>query len=87
MGIANCKEINTYMQAGANIVIEMALLLGLTLSAAGFLLLNKMRNESIWPYKENEGDKSGKRVIEIHDYEILDDIQNPPSKGHKVEII
>ena len=64
----------------------MAMLLGLTLSAAGLLLLNRVFEESVGSQKVNEGDKSRNRVIEIHDYEILDDVQSRSSEGYKVKI-
>ena len=62
------------------------MLLGLTLSAAGLLLLNRVFKESFWSQKAAEGDKSRNRVIEIHDYEILDYIQSCASEGYKVKI-
>ena len=62
------------------------MLLGLTLSAAGLLLLNRVFKESFGSKKAKEGDKSRDQVIEIHDYEILDDIQSRASEGYKVKI-
>ncbi|MGV8088914.1 MAG: hypothetical protein ACP5OM_01410 [Methanothrix sp.] len=64
----------------------MAMLLGLTLSAAGLLLLNRVFKESFGSQKVNEGAESRNRVIEIHDYEILDDVQSRASEGYKVKI-
>jgi hypothetical protein len=64
----------------------MAMLLGLTLSAAGLLLLNRVFKESFGSQKVNEGAESRNRVIEIHDYEILDDVQSRSSEGYKVKI-
>ena len=64
----------------------MAMLLGLTLSAAGLLLLNRVFKESFGSQKAAEGDKSRNRVIEINEYEILDDIQSCASEGYKVKI-
>ena len=62
------------------------MLLGLTLSAAGLLLLNRVFKESFGSQKVNEGAESRNRVIEIHDYEILDDVQSRSSEGYKVKI-
>ncbi len=62
------------------------MLLGLTLSAAGLLLLNRVFKESFGSQKVNEGAESRNRVIEIHDYEILDDVQSRASEGYKVKI-
>ncbi len=62
------------------------MLLGLTLSAAGLLLLNRVFKQSFGSQKAAEGSESRDRVIEIHDYEILDDIQSRASEGYKVKI-
>jgi len=64
----------------------MGMILGLTMSAAGLLLLNRVFKESFGSQKAAEGDKSRNRIIEIHEYEILDDIQNRASEGYKVKI-
>jgi hypothetical protein len=79
--------IDSYLYAGSpNIGLKMGFLLGMTLSAAGLLLLNRVFKESLGSQKEKEGGKSRNRVIEIHDYEILDDIQSRASEGYKVKI-
>ena len=62
------------------------MLLGLTLSAAGLLLLNRVFKGSFGSQKLNEGAESRNRVIEIHEYEILEDIQSRASEGYKVKI-
>ena len=62
------------------------MLIGLTLSAAGLLLLNRVFKGSFGSEKLNEGAESRNRVIEIHEYEILDDIQSCASEGYKVKI-
>lgn len=66
----------------------MAMLIRLVLIAVGVALLNRMLKGSIWPrtntVKRGHGPKD--QVIEIEDYEIVDDIQNRASKGHKVII-
>ena len=66
----------------------MAMLIRLVLIAIGVSLLNKMLKGSIRPQtntaKRGRGPKD--HVIEIDDYEIVDEIQNPASKGHKVII-
>lgn len=50
------------------------------------MLLNRVFKESFGSQKAAEGDKSRNRVIEIHEYEILDDIQSCASEGYKVKI-
>ena len=66
----------------------MAMLIGMMLTAAGLALLSKVLKESIRsrtnPMKG--GRESLDKVIEIHDYEIVDEIQNRASKGYKVTI-
>jgi len=66
----------------------MALLFGMMLAAVGVALLNKVLKESIWPAKNSmkEGRESKDRIIEIDEYEIVDEIQNRASEGYKVEI-
>lgn len=64
----------------------MGMILGLTMSAAGLLLLNRVFKESFGSQKAAEGDKSRNRVIEIHEYEILEDFQSRASDGYKVKI-
>lgn len=50
------------------------------------MLLNRVFKESFGSQKAAEGDKSRNRVIEINEYEILDDIQSCASEGYKVKI-
>ena len=66
----------------------MALLFGMMVAAVGVALLNKVLKESIWPAKNSmkEGHESKDRIIEIDEYEIVDEIQNRASEGYKVEI-
>ena len=64
------------------------MLIGMMLAAIGIALLNKVLKESIWPPKNSmeEGRESKDRIIEIDEYEIVDEIQNRASKGYKVKI-
>ena len=66
----------------------MALLIGMMLAAVGVALLNKVLKESIRPQKSSmkEGREPKDRIIEIDEYEIVDEIQNRASEGYKVEI-
>ena len=50
------------------------------------MLLNRVFKESFGSQKVKEGDQSRNRVIEIHEYEILDDIQSRDSEVYKVKI-
>jgi hypothetical protein len=66
----------------------MSMLIGMMMTAAGFALLGKVLKESIWPTTNtmNGAHNSSDRVIEIEEYEIVDENQNRPSGGYKVEI-
>ena len=66
----------------------MAMLIRLVLIAVGVALLNKILKGSIWTQTNTmKRDHEPKdKVIEIDDYEIVDEIQNRASKGHKVII-
>ena len=66
----------------------MALLFGMMVAAVGVALLNKVLKESIWSPKSSMkvGRESKDRIIEIEEYEIVDEIQNRASEGYKVEI-
>jgi hypothetical protein len=68
--------------------LEMAILIGMMLTAVGVVLLGKVLKESIWsPMNSMKGGRKPKdRVIEIHEYEIVDEIENRASDGYKVEI-
>lgn len=67
----------------------MAMLIGMMLTAAGVALLGKVIKESIRPQTNSmKGVRnSPERVIEIDEYEIVDETQNRPSDGYKVEIL
>ena len=66
----------------------MAMLIRLVLIAVGVALLHKMLKVSTWPQTNTvkKGREPKDQVIEIDDYEIVDEIQNRASKGHKVII-
>lgn len=65
----------------------MSMLVGMMMTAAGLALLGKVIKESIWPDGFSmKGTDSSEKVIEINEYEIVDDTQNGPSEGYKVEI-
>lgn len=66
---------------------HMSMLVGMMMTAAGLALLGKVIKESIWPDGLSmKGAGSSDRVIEIKEYEIVDDTQKGPSEGYKVEI-
>ena len=58
--------------------IEMAMLIGMMIAAAGVALLAKMLKGSIFAPTNsmNLGRESKGRIIETDEYEILDEIQN-----------
>ncbi|HUS74565.1 MAG TPA: hypothetical protein VMY43_01015 [Methanothrix sp.] len=66
----------------------MVMLIGLMVTAAGVALLTKVLKGSIWPLTNsmNRGRESAVRIIEIDEYEIVDEIQNQASQGYKVKI-
>ena len=66
----------------------MAMLIGLMVTAAGVALLTKVLKGSFWPPTNsmNGGRESAVRIIEIDEYEIVDEIQNKSSQGYKVKI-
>jgi hypothetical protein len=66
----------------------MAILIRLVLIAVGVALLNTMLKGSIWPQTNTmkRGCEPKDQIIEIDDYEIVDEIQNRAYKGHKVII-
>lgn len=66
----------------------MAMLIGMMLTAVGVALLTKVLKESIWqPTNSMKWDRDSKdRIIEINDYEIVDENQNRASEGYKVKI-
>ena len=57
-------------------------------TAAGVALLTKVLKGSFWPPTNsmNRGRESAVRIIEIDEYEIVDEIQNQASEGYKVNI-
>ena len=59
--------------------------MGLLVAAGGVALLHKMLKESIWPQASTmkSGCEPKDQIIEIDDYEIVDENQN---QGHKVII-
>jgi hypothetical protein len=64
------------------------MLIGMMMTAAGVALLGKVLKESIWPGASSMkgAHNSRDRVIEIEEYEIIDETPNRPSDGYKVEI-
>lgn len=66
----------------------MSMLVGMMMTAAGFALLGKVIKECFWPdgLSMKGADSSSDRIIEIEEYEIVDDTQRGPSEGYKVEI-
>lgn len=63
-------------------------LIRLVLIAVGVALLNKMLKGSVWPLTNTakRGREPEGQIIEIEDYEIVEDVQNRASKGHKIII-
>ena len=66
--------------------IEIAMLMGLLIAACGVALLHKMLKGSIMPQANTMGREPKGQIIEIDDYEIVDENQNRASEGHKVII-
>jgi hypothetical protein len=66
----------------------MAMIIGMMLTAVGVTLLYEMLKGNIWPPTNSmKGSReSNDRVIEIDEYEIVDEIQNRASDGCKVKI-
>ena len=66
----------------------MAILIRLVLYAVGVALLNKILKGSISPQTNTikMGREPKDQIIETDDYEIVDEIQNRASKGHRVII-
>ena len=58
----------------------------LLIAAGGVALLHKMLKGSIWPQANTMGLEPKDQIIEIDDYEIVDENQNRASEGHKVII-
>ena len=65
----------------------MAMLIGMMMMAAGVTLLAKILKGSISPPTNLKGIVNPKdRIIEIDEYEILDENQNQASECYKVKI-
>ncbi|MCK9440856.1 MAG: hypothetical protein M0Q13_05490 [Methanothrix sp.] len=66
----------------------MAMLVGIALAAVGVALLNKVLKGSIRSPTNSMkwGRESKGQIIEIDEYEIVDEFQNRASDGYKVEI-
>ena len=66
----------------------MAMLMGLLIAACGVALLHKMLKGSIFPQASTMkwGNEPKDQIIEIDDYEVVDENQNRASEGHKVII-
>jgi hypothetical protein len=65
----------------------MAMLIGMMMAAAGVALLNKMLKGSIWPSANTKRCSGSKdQIIEVYDYEIVDDVQDRTYEGYKVKI-
>jgi hypothetical protein len=62
----------------------MAILAGIAMTAVGLALLNKVLKGSIWPAKGPHGSKA--QIIEIDEFEVLDENQTQSSQGYKVNI-
>lgn len=70
------------------LTLEMAMLIRLVLIAVGVALLNKMLKGSVWmrTNKIKRDHEPKDEIIEIDDYEIVDEVENRASKCHKVII-
>ena len=66
----------------------MAILIGLMVTAIGVALLNKALKGKIWPQMNSmkRGSASKDQIIEIEEYEILDEVKNRASDGYRVKI-
>lgn len=66
----------------------MAMLIGMMLTAFGVALLGKVLKESIWQQANSmKWDRESKnRIIEIDEYEIVDETKDRKPEGYKVEI-
>ena len=54
------------------------------MTAVGAALLNNVIKESFWP--EKAARRSRSKVIEIDEYEIVDEADSQDRRGYKVEI-
>ena len=66
----------------------MAILIGMMLTAVGVALLTKVLKESIRTSTNSMkwGRESNHQIIEIDEYEIIDETQDRASEGYKVTI-
>jgi len=62
----------------------MSILAGIALTVVGAALLNNVIKESFWP--EKAARRSRSKVIEIDEYEIVDEADSQDRRGYKVEI-
>jgi hypothetical protein len=81
------KQIHIYRPAYEG-DFEMALLVGIALAAVGVALLNKVLKGSVrlQTNSTKRGREPNGQIIEIDEYEIVDDFQNRAPDGYKVEI-
>lgn len=92
LGMRSGESKNTeglgYIYVHVHVRTWMVMLIGLMVTAAGVALLTKVLKGSIWPLTNsmNRGRESAVRIIEIDEYEIVDEIQNQASQGYKVKI-
>jgi hypothetical protein len=66
----------------------MAMIIGMMLTAVGVTLLYKILKGSIWPPTNSMkwDHEFNDQIIEIDEYEIVDEIQNRASEGYKVDV-
>jgi len=63
--------------------LKWVMLMGLMVAAGGVALAHKMLKRSIWPEARKMSYEPKDQIIEIYDYEIVNENQN---QGHKVII-
>ena len=63
-------------------------IVGIALAVAGVALLNKVLKGGIWPSTNSMrgGNGSKGQIIELDEYEILDETEDQASEGYKVKI-
>lgn len=64
----------------------MSMLMGLAITAVGVAVLGKVLLGGLWQSTKSAGGRRGSRVIEIDEYEVVDESQDRPSSGHRVRI-
>jgi len=64
-------------------------IVGIALAVAGVALLNKMLKGGIWPSTNSMrgGHEPKGQIIELDEYEILDETEDRASEGYKVKIL